>query len=590
MELLPLTPETVEVAATVYAAWLPRISYYFPLDTPALTHTLFAQPEVHPATFEVAPEASMVALDGARPVGWLQAGYVSDTPAIPAGETDALIRGLMIADGRLDVGHALLARALDILARRPVRAWRAFEHFSGYTFATGIGQAPHRMTDVIDVLTHAGFQREGTNFVYATEALTPRAAGRRLATIEIQVQPRGWSEPRANVQWDRFDFLEHGQQVASSIIVPVKRLTQNEHEHTLFIKGISVEPAHQRRGIGHLIMTTLWDHYIGLAYDTNASGPSTASSANPTGLVVDVTDRDDVNTLSLAVLRYQTPVVVRARLDADRVVVNYGAYVTWRRQDEELPSYYRLGIEGEDRHYQESEFVTRGVDFIGGDLWFRLNVQRLRVELEAAYVTGWADNASLIPGVDMDTLTFNQWGGVLQAEWQPAAALPLTVQLESGVASGDRAWGMGAYPSLDQLTTEAGDLNGPQFHLPGDTGIDNFRFHPNFHVDRILWRRLVGTFTDGLFVKGRARWFPLEALRVDASVIYSRALYAESTPGLARPLGVEAMLDLTWYWRHGLEITADYAFLYPLAGFRDAFAGVDPSPAHAAELHLGVRF
>ena len=337
-------------------------------------------------------------------------------------------------------------------------------------------------------------------------------------------------------------------------------------------------------------VTTLWDHYIGLAYDMNASGPSTASSANPTGLVVDVTDRDDVNTLSLAVLRYQTPVVVRARLDADRVVFNYGSYFTLRRQDEELPSYYRLGIEGEDRHYQESEFVTRGVDFIGGDLWFRLNVQRLRVELEAAYVTGWADNASLIPGVDMDTLTFNQWGGVLQAEWQPAAALPLTVQLESGVASGDRAWGMGAYPSLDQLTTEAGDLNGPQFHLPGDTGIDNFRFHPNFHVDRILWRRLVGTFTDGLFVKGRARWFPLEALRVDASVIYSRALYAESTPGLARPLGVEAMLDLTWYWRHGLEITADYAFLYPLAGFRDAFAGVDPSPAHAAELHLGVRF
>ena len=261
MELVPLTPETVELVAQVYAPWPQRVSYFFPLDTEALRHTLFAQPEVHPATFELAPEASLVALNGAKPVGWVQAGYVRDIPVSPAGATDALIRGLMFAEGRLDVGRALLTRALDVLARRPVRAWRAFEHSSGYTYSTGIGQVAHGTTETIAVLTERGFDREAVNFVYATEALVPRSPEKDLSAIEIRPHLRGWSEERANVEWDRFSFVEHGQEVGFSVVVPVRRLTRNADECTLFIKGIAVEAAQYRRGIGHLIMATLWDHY-----------------------------------------------------------------------------------------------------------------------------------------------------------------------------------------------------------------------------------------------------------------------------------------------------------------------------------------
>ena len=261
MELLPLTPDTVELAAAVYEPWPKRVSYYFPVDASALSHTLFSQPEVHPATFEMCQEASLVAVDGAEPVGWVQAGYISDIPSIPAGQIDGLVRCLMIADGRADAGAALLNRALDVLARQPVRAWRAFAHFAGYTFATGIGQAPHRMTEVTDLLDRAGFEQDGFNVVYATESLAPRSDEKHLSTIEIELKPRSWSEPRANVEWDYLDLNEHGGQVGYSVVVPVKRLTQNEDEPTLFIKGIAVEPAHHRRGIGHLIMSTLWDHY-----------------------------------------------------------------------------------------------------------------------------------------------------------------------------------------------------------------------------------------------------------------------------------------------------------------------------------------
>ena len=261
MELLPLTPETVDAVAAVYAPWPGRVSYFFPLDTEALRHTLFAQPEVHPATFEMSPEASLIAVEGTKPVGWIQAGYISDISTSPAGATDALIRGLMFADGRLDVGRALLGRALQVLAHRPVRAWRAFEHSSGYTYATGIGQAAHGMTDIIQLLTEAGFAREAVNFVYATESLVRRSPNKDLSEIEIRPQLRGWSEPRANVEWDRFSFLENGQEVGYCVVVEVRRLTGNQDERTLFIKGIAVETEHHRRGIGHLIMATLWDHY-----------------------------------------------------------------------------------------------------------------------------------------------------------------------------------------------------------------------------------------------------------------------------------------------------------------------------------------
>ena len=261
MDLLPLTPETVEPAAAVYSTWQDRVSYYFPIGMEAMAHTLFSHPEVHPATFEMCQDASLVAVDGGEPVGWVQAGYVSDIPPIPDGSVHGLIRCLMIADGRADIGAVLLGRSTEVLSRRSVDGWRAFDHHCGYTFATGIGQLPHQMTDVANLLTGVGFQPDGVNLVYATESLTRRSKDEGLNEIEVDIQLRGWSQPKANVQWDRFAFLEHGQEVGWVVVAPVRRLTQDDSERTLFVKGIAVETEHHRRGIGHLIMATLWDHY-----------------------------------------------------------------------------------------------------------------------------------------------------------------------------------------------------------------------------------------------------------------------------------------------------------------------------------------
>ena len=261
IDLIPLRPETVELVSSVQQVLSEWVSYYFPIDTAALEHTLFAQPEVHPATFEISSEASLIAVENGEALGWIQAGYLSHIPTIPEGECDGLIRCMMVNEGQKEAGEVLLRRSLEVLLQRTVRAWRAFEHNCGYTFATGIGKAPLRMKAVIDLLTKFGFKPEEINLVYASESLHPASKDKELGSINFQFASRGWSEEGASVQWDQLILKEGSEQVGYATITPVGRLTDNPAEDTLFIKGIAVEPRHRRQGIGHAIMSWLWQHY-----------------------------------------------------------------------------------------------------------------------------------------------------------------------------------------------------------------------------------------------------------------------------------------------------------------------------------------
>ena len=79
--------------------------------------------------------------------------------------------------------------------------------------------------------------------------------------IETQVLPGGWSEIGGFVRWDKFYFHHQRENVGYAIVVPVSRLIDDTNVRTLFMKGIAVAPRHRRRGIGYLIMRTVWDYY-----------------------------------------------------------------------------------------------------------------------------------------------------------------------------------------------------------------------------------------------------------------------------------------------------------------------------------------
>ena len=212
----------------------------------------------------------------------------------------------------------------------------------------------------------------------------------------------------------------------------------------------------------------------------------------------------------------------------------------------------------------------------------------LLVEGEGAYLDTSLDNASLLAGMSTAGVEGHQWGGVLRVKVRTADAA-LSVGAEVGAASGDAAYGFGAHPGTS-FSPEAGDMDGAQADLKTDRAVDNFRFNPNFHVDEILWRRIVGTVTDALYVKGAVAAAPAAWAKLEAAAVYSRAMHAQSAPGIARDLGVEGDLRAVFSMRDGMELALVGAMLYPLDGFRNVLTATDPSPAWLGRVLVSVRF
>ena len=59
---------------------------------------------------------------------------------------------------------------------------------------------------------------------------------------------------------------------------------------------------------------------------------------------------------------------------------------------------------------------------------------------------------------------------------------------------------------------------------PRDRTVDNFRFHPDYRIDRILFREIIGTVTDAVYLRphARATLAKNEAFAVTASVVNLR--------------------------------------------------------------------
>jgi uncharacterized protein (TIGR04551 family) len=343
--------------------------------------------------------------------------------------------------------------------------------------------------------------------------------------------------------------------------------------------------------------TSLWDHAIVLAYDFNANGPTSARAGSRRGQPYDLTDQDDVRTLNVGIARFDTPEMTRRLLRADRPVFNYGVAFSYRWQDMDLPAYYVLDPTT-THDWAASEFVERGFEAYLVDAWlrfsFRLGGWTLRLEAEGAYSHGAVEHPDPLPNVAANfRLTSDQAGVVARLVVQPPE-VPLWLELHGGWASGDPASGFGVWTETASDGTyrqpAPGDLDGMQIQLPHDTAIDNFRFHPNYRIDQILWRRLIGTFTDAWFLRGDVRWYPWPFLKLHAGAIYSETLNALSAPGLASPLGVEVELSATYYTRAGFEARLLYAGLLPLSGLRDYFAGRDAEPSHVVRTVIGYRF
>ena len=328
----------------------------------------------------------------------------------------------------------------------------------------------------------------------------------------------------------------------------------------------------------------LLGHYISALYELSASGPYVVPAAQP----IDLDRRAQVNTAAVSIVKLDSVEAQRRKLRAGRALVNYGLLASYRRQDLDAPAWTQPG--GLVRSYGAGDFVARDLESFAGDAWLLVHAGGFRAEFEFATVLGRIGDATNAPGVSVRTpVTATQLGGVASLSY--AFHWPLRLRVEVGAASGDDAPGFGINGNV--LVPKKGDLDGAQIHLPGDTTIDNFRFHPDYHVDLILWRRIVGAVTDGVYFRPSVTLGPFGSphhhVAFEAAFIESSALEASTPPGQATHLGEEIDLSMRYRYEPAFEVGIQYGVFVPGAGFRNLDLHLEPQPAQALEVILAYR-
>jgi uncharacterized protein (TIGR04551 family) len=182
---------------------------------------------------------------------------------------------------------------------------------------------------------------------------------------------------------------------------------------------------------------------------------------------------------------------------------------------------------------------------------------------------------------------------ILQAGFVLASQLKLYndslfVGFETGGATGDQAELAydPAKPGVGSTGLYYPYLNYRWKFVPqptGDRNLNDFHFSPEYHVDEILFRRILGTVSNAIYFKPSiAYWLDLDSRRendvgISGSIIYSIAPVPVSTPGNSMNYGVE--LDLGLHYRNRREnifAGATWGIFWPMAALSRP-TGNDPS-------------
>jgi uncharacterized protein (TIGR04551 family) len=232
------------------------------------------------------------------------------------------------------------------------------------------------------------------------------------------------------------------------------------------------------------------------------------------------------------------------------------------------------------------DFYKREIWQIAPDFWFQLLYGTLHLELEAALIYGEVGNPSNA-STDANTLnplTLLQWGMVLQIDYGLLSDA-LRIGAEFGFANGDKdAYGLRAPATYDQQNNPDNDM------------FTAFSFNPAYDMDLILHHHILGSVAQSLYVKAWVQYDFLKSadrkgrnLGIRADVIYSRAIYEESTINKSANLGVELNAKILYRSKDGFYGGLSYGVLFPLAAFKgDPDAYQDPNGPYNYETDLDI--
>jgi uncharacterized protein (TIGR04551 family) len=354
-----------------------------------------------------------------------------------------------------------------------------------------------------------------------------------------------------------------------------------------------------------MALTQLWGHQVAGAWDFGAQGYNAGmidlGNRDPEGPPLDLSQRDDVLQLMVSISKLDEERRFQERAAQGQLMFNYGLQLVYRKLGQEV---YSLTEDGrrkvEDMPQvaltREDLELTLDVDALVflPSLWMKLGWKALTVEAEISAMVGNIDNAGpLAESTDAASkdLKLRQMGWVVATELR-LYKNSFFLGFETGGATGDQAENKDTYLNYRWKFV-------PQ--PPGDNQISNYQFNPEYHVDEILFRRIIGTVTNALYVKpAMAYWLDLAERRqlgLSAAFIYSMALEPVSTPGNALPYGIEMNLGVNYRNpSDGFYGGVTWGVLWPMGALnRTSAEGLwtkneDATSAQVLRTFLGIKF
>ncbi len=354
-----------------------------------------------------------------------------------------------------------------------------------------------------------------------------------------------------------------------------------------------------------LALTQLYGHQVAASWDFGPQGEHIGlidlGTHDPNGPPLDLSQKDDVLQLMLSVLRLDDDRRFAERALQGELMFNYGGQLVFRKQGSELYDFSDERVRNAITPLTREDITTAlnvKVDALVflPSLWMKLAWKALTVEAETSAVLGRVGDAGPLVSDPDKRLTLRSLGWVVATELR-LYKNAFFLGFETGGATGDQAENPNTYLNYRWKFV-------PQ--PPGDHLMADYKFSPEYHIDEILFRRIIGTVTNAAYVKpAMTYWLDLAERRqvgLSAAFIYSAAIQPVSTPGNAYSYGVEMNLGLTYRNpADGFYGGVTWAVLWPMSALNRplgmAVSGQtlwpmmqDATSSQALRAFLGIKF
>ncbi len=317
-----------------------------------------------------------------------------------------------------------------------------------------------------------------------------------------------------------------------------------------------------------MAITKLAGFYLIGAYDFAAEGYTGFSLDETFRIPYDVAQDDEVDQFMFAVARRMDEEEQEAELQSGGWVLNAGLQFVYRAQKLSSANLTNPFLtEPETRGGPTVDFVRRESEAFIPDLWVQFLYGDLRLELEAVFVGGSVENTQT-DGYAQEDFSVLQFGIAFEGEYRLLDD-QLGIYFNAGYASGDS--------NVEGLSLDGNPLDQRPAGSAGADTISTFRFHPNYRVDLILWRNIIGQVAGAYyFAPGvsydfiRSSFGQLFGARAD--FIYSRASTPVQTWGNDPNLGFEINASVYYRSEDGPELfdgfygMIQYGILFPFQG------------------------